>query len=101
MRHPRVNIRIIILNNESRPDFTSNTDIQESKRSQNRSRYFKQKNKYSHASNRNMSMNKKPRLNTEKRQNAKNKKPRKSDWYNHLMRKLDSQIKDLRKLIKK
>lgn len=26
---------------------------------------------------------------------------KKSDWYNHLMKKLDCQIKDLKKLIKK
>lgn len=32
---------------------------------------------------------------------SRKKVQKKSDWYNHLMKKLDSQIKDLKKLIKK
>lgn len=49
-------------------------------------------------SHRHMSTTMKKRKHSRKR---KKKASKKSDWYNGLMKKLDSQIKDLKKLIKK
>jgi hypothetical protein len=49
-------------------------------------------------SQRNLSINRQKTIYSKK---LKKKPQKKSDWYNNLMKKLDTQIKDLKKLIKK